>query len=477
MGTKAASTAVTAVTSIAQTAILANLLEPEDFGLVAMAGVITGVSSILSNGGIGAALIQRENVSQRELSSLYWFSVMAAATAYLAIWAATPLAIAYFGQAELRTVMPLAALSLLFTALGAQHESILRKNLAFTLLAKIEVASSVCGALIGIGCAFAGWGVYSLIALQVSGALLKSILLNIFCRPETRPRFQFAFSECRSYLRFGFFQTGERLVNYFAANIDYLIIARVLGPVALGYYAIAYKLVSIPLKRLNPIVTSVAFPVFALKQNDDRALRAGYLDMSRGVALISFPALTGITLVAPQLVPTLYGPGWEPSIPLLQALCVLGLLKSLGNPSGSILLAKGRADIGFTFNVVTLAINAVCFWLAVRHGVLALAYTFSGLTFVYFIALQGGVINRLIGLTWLAYLKALWPALLANGAMAAAVLGASQLALVRDRSLLAQMLGLAALGAAIYAAVALLVNRAYFLAALRSLRAGRKGVR
>ena len=290
------------------------------------------------------------------------------------------------------------------------------------------------------------------------------------CHADSRPRLHFRASDCRSYLSFGLYQMGERFVNFLSANVDYLIIGKLLGAEALGFYSIAYKLVAIPLKRLNPIVTSVAFPVFSLKQKDDKALRSGYLEMSKALSLISFPLLAGIAVTAPLIIPILYGPGWEPSVPLLQALSLLGILKSLGNPSGSIILAKGRADLGFKFNLTILVVNAVVFYIAAHQSALAVALSFSALTFLYFIALQTLVVNRMIQLGWGPYLKTIAPACLSCLGMMACVIGsrwALSFTSIAPVALLAVSIGIGVLG---YGCFAYPSNRGFVDSILAALK-------
>jgi lipopolysaccharide exporter len=171
-----------------------------------------------------------------------------------------------------------------------------------------------------------------------------------------KPGLHFARADLKGYLGFGLYQIGERTIYYWAANIDYLLIGRYLGASPLGVYTIAYQLVVMPVSRLNPILTKVAFPVFSRRQDDPAALRRGFGELTELVALVTFPLLVGLGVVAPIAVPAIFGPDWQPSVVLVQIMAVMGLLMCLSNPLGAALLAKGRADVGFWLNVASTAV-------------------------------------------------------------------------------------------------------------------------
>jgi O-antigen/teichoic acid export membrane protein len=176
------------------------------------------------------------------------------------------------------------------------------------------------------------------------------------------------------YLGFGMYQVGERTVNYFSANVDRLIIGRFLGASALGYYSLAYQLITFPLMRLNPAVTQVALPTLSKLQHDSALLRRGYLKVVSFIATVSFPILAGIFLVAPQFVELVYGKTWLPAVAVIRILCAVGALKALGNPIGSLLLSRGRADIGFYWNVLGLVAMSSANYIGVRWGIEGAAY-------------------------------------------------------------------------------------------------------
>ncbi|MCB0171420.1 MAG: MOP flippase family protein [Anaerolineae bacterium] len=359
-----------------QLAVLARLLSPEDFGLMAMIGVVLGFANAFADMGVSNAIIYHQNTTRAQLSSLYWLNLMVGFVIFLLVWAATPLIVAFYNEPQLSELIFWAALGLLIVPFGQQFQVLLHKELQFDVLAKVQILSTLAGVTVAIGSAWAGQGVFALVWGSLTSSSVNALLLTWWGWRSWRPMLHFNFFDIQSYISFGLYQMGERSVNYFAANVDYMIVGRFLGPELLGLYRLAYELVLKPLRTINPILTKIAFPVFAKKQTNDVALRRGYLEVIKLLAMILFPITVGFIVTAPLIVPVVFGPSWVGAIPLVQILAVVGLLKALSNPTGAILLAKGRADIGFKWNVYVVVLNTGLFLSVVSYGVYAIAWSY-----------------------------------------------------------------------------------------------------
>lgn len=401
-----ASSAVAIGSQFLQLAVMARILQPKDFGLIAMIMVVIGFARAYADMGISNAIIHKQDATREQLSSLYWLNIVAGVLVFAVIILTKPLIIAFYNEPKLDDLITWSALIFLIVPFGQQFQVLLKKELRFNKLAKIEIVSVVAGTAVAIVSAILGQGVFSFIWGQLANSSLKVLMLLGVGMKEWKPRFYIKIGELKDYLGFGAYQMGERSFNYLAANIDYVIIGRFLGPEALGAYTIAYQLAVLPTVRINPILTQVAFPVFAKKQTDNDALQRGYLELSKMLAFVSFPVLVGLAIVAPVAVPLFLGSGWETAIPLIQILVIVGILKSLGNPIGSILLAKGRADIGFKWNLFTAAVNSAVLYWAVSYGVHAVAWAFCILSVGYFVLMRF-ILQSLIGLKWQDYLNVL----------------------------------------------------------------------
>lgn len=392
--------------NVLQMVVLARLLSPEDFGLVAMASVVVGFARAFQDVGISNAIIHRQDTTAEQLSSLYWLNVAAGFSALLILWCTTPLVASFYNEPRLTGILFWLALSVLLTSFGQQYAVLLQKNLRFKELALTQTLAAVTATCVAIAAALLGEGAYSLVYGQLVQALVMSLLLWWAGCSEWRPKLSFSRGHLRGYLAFGIYQMGERCTNYYATSVDTLLIGRFLGPEALGLYNIAYNLIVVPLRNINPVLTKVAFPILARRQGDDAALRRGYLEMMRLLTFVTVPCLVGLAVTAPWFVPVVFGSQWTAAVPIVQILSLVGILKCQGNPMGSILLAKGRADIGFKWNVMVAIVNTCVFWGAAQASLLAVAMSYAVVSVLYWF---GGrlILERLIGLKWREYIVAL----------------------------------------------------------------------
>jgi O-antigen/teichoic acid export membrane protein len=418
-----ASAAVTAIAQFIQIVGVAHFLDPRDLGLAAIVVVIVGFSYTFADLGITNAIIAKQTSGPR-LSSLYWLNVVSGATVAVLLLALNPVIASIYGEPELKHLLPIAALAFVIMPLGQQFESLMQKELRFAPLALAESFGGIIGAAVAILLAAGGVGAASLVWGFVAMRAVRAGVVILFGWSKWAPRLRFRRDDLRGYIGFGMYQMGAGTAGYLATNVDYLLIGYFLGPGPLGAYTLAYQIVVRPQVQFNPILTRVAFPVFARRQNDDRSLRRGFLELTGVLSLINFPFLVGAAVVAPDLVPAVFGDRWTEAVPLLQILAALGALKALSNPAGSIYLAKLRPDLLFRLSVQWLILVTVSILIGVQAGVTgaASAHVVAVLAICVIILFQ---IERLIGLRARQYLQALWrPAMLA-GAMGVVVLVAS----------------------------------------------------
>jgi len=345
------STATAAVLQIVQLTVLARLLKPADFGLMAMTMVVIGFAQAYADMGISAAVIHKQNVTRDQLSTLYWLNVGSGALVYAAVCAMTPLIVLFFHETKLYQLLPVVASSFFISSVGIQFLWLLEKELQFNTLAKQEIAATVVGTVVAITMAFLGYNVWSLVWGQIASAVVRAFCLCLVGFRRWRPHLHFRRSDLEGYVSFGLYQMGERSLNYLNSRIDQLLIGSLLGAQDLGYYNFAFNLVLQPVSRINPVLTRVAFPVLAKMQDDIPKLQKSYLKMMNVLSTVNAPVLLGMSAVAPVLVPLVFGTKWIPAIPLLQVLAFYAFIRSTGNPVGSLLLARGRADLGFRWNL------------------------------------------------------------------------------------------------------------------------------
>lgn len=409
-------------------AVLARLLSPADFGLMGMIMVVIGFAQAFADMGISNAIIYRQDATKDQLSSLYWLNILAGVIVFCVVCASTPLVVGFYREPRLSNLLYLTALVFLITPFGQQFQILLQKELKFNGLAKIEIATAVVNSTVVIGSAFAGLGVYSLIWGQLAATTAKVMLLCGVGWRQWRPSLHFAKRDLKGYVSFGLYQMGERAINYLNSNLDYLLIGSMLGASALGYYTLAYNLIIKPSTMINPVITKVAFPVFSMIQNETDKLRRSYLKVLQLLATVNFPMMVGLAVVAPIAVPVIFGEQWLPSIILIQILTIVGLLRSTGNPVASLLLAKGRADLGFKWNLGLTVTQIPGLYLGAKlGGSVGVAIAFSILMGLYSIFNYLILIRTLLGPCLREYVRSMWPALWMSVVMGLAVIGVGML--------------------------------------------------
>ncbi len=410
------STGAVTVIQFGTLTVLSRLLSPSDFGLMGMIMVVIGFASAFADMGVSNAIIHRQDATSDQLSSLYWLNIIAGVIIFLLICVSTPLVVGFYHEPRLSKLLYLAALVFLITPLGQQFQILLQKELKFDGLAKIEMTTTVLNAIVTIGAAFAGLGVYSLIWGQLVATSTRVALLCCNGWRQWRPSFRFSKQDIKGYMSFGFYQMGERTVNFLSANIDYIIIGRILGPAALGFYTLAYQIAIFPLIKINPVITRVMFPIFSKIQNDNNTFKIGYSKAINYITLISFPMLAGMFVIAPEFVTLFLGEKWEPSITVLQILCTIGAFKSLGNPIGAVLYAKGRADIGFYWNILAMVLVGIAVIIGVNWGINGVAIAILALQLPMFFMIQP-IVNGLIEMKMIQYLRLLKTPLICSAVM------------------------------------------------------------
>ena len=386
-------------------AVLARVLDPAVFGVMSMLMVVVSIIKIFADMGMSGAFIHYQEVTHEELSTFFWVNIISGFVLWIISFAISPLVALYYHMESLRFYLPLLGVSFILYAPGIEYRVLLQKELRMKPISLIEIATeSVTYAMI-IVLALRGFGIFSLIAGELFRAFFLSLLLFLYGKREWMPSFTFFLPSMGRFFRFGAYQMGERTIRLVNQNLDYLIIGRYLGATPLGYYSLAYNIMLRPMQRVNPVITRVAFPALSKFQDDDATIKRYFLKMINLISFYSFPLYACLIAVAHPLVLTLYGPGWEPTARVLVPLSMLGMLYAIGNPMGSLLLAKGRADIGFWLNfyqtfVLIFALRVGSFW-----GIEGVAWTLFFSTLFIFVPVGFWVRKKVVGMGVFEYIK------------------------------------------------------------------------
>ena len=413
---------VAGVMQVAQLAVLAQVLDHAELGQIGVLIAIITVGRVVVDFGLSGASIARQTTEPATLSALFWANTAIGAVAGIVLLAlGTPLG-NFLSIPALPEYLPWIAGGLLLGGAAQQSRAYLQRDLRFRGLATIESVGSVVGGIVTISAAIAGAGVVSLPLGFLCSAAVQLVLLLASHWRSWRPGVAFHPYKLRGHASFGAYFTGQRLATELGANLDYVMISYFLGTAALGPYTLAYEMAVKPYQRLNPVLNRVAFPIYAKRQSDDAALRRGFLETTRLIAFFVVPIVAAIAVLAPNLVPTLFGTGWEQTVDLLPIVAIVGALRALGNPIGSVYLAKQRPDIGFKFGLFVLVTSGIVFAVAAQHSVAAVAAAYAALMIFYFV-INRVILRRIIGLSLAEYLRAVSASLgLSAGAVIAVLI-------------------------------------------------------
>lgn len=462
----AVTTVATVVLGVLQVAVLARLLDPADFGLMTMVTTIVGFAYIWADLGLSNAVVYRQDATRDQLSTMYWANLGAGVIVFLVAIALTPLVSAFYNEPRVRGPYLWACLGFLIIPFGQQFQMLLQKEMRFRRMGAIEVLAGLVGLFVSVGTALHGSGVYALVWGQLAAFSSRSALLVVTGWRLWRPGLHVAWADLRGIIGFGLYQMGERSIYYVTANADYLLIGRYLGADDLGIYTIAYTLVVQPLLRMRTVLTRVAFPVFARRQNDPGALRRGFCEMIELVGVATFPLYLGLAALAPLAVPVIFGWEWTASVVLVQAMVIMGMAKTLSNPANSIFLARGRADVSFWENVAAAVVTIVALRLLVMEGTLAVAWAQSAVNIVFFVV-EFYLLRYVIGLGWGEYLRRLGRPLATSVAMGVIVWATYMAVRGSFAHGLPLLLVLVAEGVAAYALLWMTIDRSYMRRTIR----------
>lgn len=353
--------------------ILARHVSPADFGVVSAALIVIALSGIVSQLGMGPALVQRPDLERRHIDTAFTSSVVMDLMLGIAIWLAAPLASSFFRVANVEPVLRSLAWVFPLQGMATVAESLMKRELRFRSLANLDVISYGLGfGVVGISMALLGKGVWALVAAQIAQNVVKTGILlywqppRLWNLPDGR-----AF---RELMGFGAGFTLAKIANQVAAQGDYLVVGRFLGPAPLGYYGRAYNLMSTPASGFGTILDAVLFPAMARVQSDAQRLAGAY---RRGIALIALvflPASAALVLLAPEVVAVLLGARWTPVIAPFQVLAAGMLFRTSSKIADSLTRATGsvyrRAWRQFLY--ASLVVGGA--WVGQHWGITAVAW-------------------------------------------------------------------------------------------------------
>lgn len=367
---------IRAVLQILQLTILARLLTPADFGLMAITGSILAIVVLFSDLGLSRAIIHFDHLTENTLSSLYWLNLLMGLVLSLLFAAAAPLLGFVFKLEGLTTLLLFISPCFLLMAFGQQYCALAEKKLNFIVISINEIIAAVCGFIAAVIIALNNGGVYALVAGLLVTISTNSLLAWLRLSKEYPLHWHLNIKETLPFLRYGTYIVGESLLNTIQRQADVFVASFFASPALLGLYSMPRDFCFRIGMTINPIITRIGFPLMSRHQQDVVALKSIYLQTLRMTSSLNFPLYILLSVFAKEIVLLLFGAQWKDAAIYMQLLAIWGALRSVGNPVGSLLHAVGAVKRAFWWNVSILIVLPVCYWLAAYcYGVAGLSLT------------------------------------------------------------------------------------------------------
>lgn len=363
--------------------VLAHILPPSDFGLLAMATTVTNFANLFRDMGTGAALIQREHLKPELIETVFWFNVLLGLTLGLTTAALASLAALAFDEPRLQSVLFWLAFAFPLASLSVVHQALLERASRFRSLAAVNINAGIVGLVVAVLCARQGAGVYALVAQTLATTVVATILL--WQASRWRPKFHAHLHELKSLTEFSGNLFLFNTANYFHRNADTMLIGRFLGTIDLGLYNLAYRLLLFPLQNITFVVTRAAFPAYSRSQQDIDALATHYLTTLQAIALITAPTMALLWVLRVPFVEIILGQHWLRSTGVIAWLAPVGFLQSIIGTSGMVLMATMRTRVLRNLGFIGVPFLAGSFFLGLPWGIkgVAAAYCLANLVWLF----------------------------------------------------------------------------------------------
>jgi len=365
--------------------VLARLLGPKDFGLVGMVTAFTGILSLFRDFGLSSAAVQRKNITDEQISTLFWINMSVGALLGILSVAMAPAIAAFYHEPRLFGVTAVLAIGFLFNAAGVQHSVLLQRQMRFTALAMINTMSLVVGTAIAIAGAMVGFGYWALVAMTITTPLVYTVCA--WLTAAWVPGMPHRRSGIRSMMRFGSTLTLNGLVVYVASNLEKVLIGRFWGVDAIGIYGRAYQLINIPTSNLNSSVGEVAFSALSRVQDDPSRLKNYFLKGYSLVLALTLPMTFACAFFADDMVFVLLGPKWKAAAPLFRLLAPTILVFAIANPLSWLLTSIGLVGRNLRLSLFIAPSMIVGYVIGLPFGPNGVAFAYSAVLTLWLVPL------------------------------------------------------------------------------------------
>lgn len=400
--------------------VMARLLTPKDYGLVGMVAIFIAVAQSLVDSGFSQALIRKQNRTETDNSTVFYFNIVVGILLYLVLFAIAPLVADFYDSPELTALMRVICLSVVFNSFVVVQRALLTVNIDFKTQAKASLTAAVVSGVIGIGMAYSGFSYWSIVAQQLVNLGLNTLLLWIFTR--WRPRWIYSWGSFRELFTFGSKLMVSGLLDVVYRNMYLLVIGKVFTASSLGYYTRANQFAEFPSSNLTGIMQRVTYPVLCQIQDDDERLAQIYRRFLRLSAFLIFPLLVGLSAVAEPFVLLLLKEQWLFAATLLQIICFAMMWYPIHAINLNLLQVKGRSDLFLRLEIIKKAIAVLILCVTIPMGLIAMCVG-QILSSLIALIINTNYTGKLIQVGFLRQMRDLLPTLLLSLSMWGVVYG------------------------------------------------------
>ncbi len=363
------------ILQLGSTMVLARILTPRDFGLIAMVAAVTGFIMVFKDLGLSMATVQKAEINHGQVSTLFWINVAISSALMLLTMALAPAVAWFYNKPELTWVTVALASAFIFGGLTVQHQALLRRQMRFTALAVIDISSMAAGLATGIVCGLIGLGYWSLVLMQLATPI--TMAAGVWIASGWRPGPPVRRSGVRPMLAFGGYLTGFNIVNYFARNVDKILLGRYWGSQVTGLYTKAYSLLLLPIAQVTSPITAVAVPALSRLQNEPERYRNYYLKAIKLIAYITMPIVVAMAVLSTEIIVLVLGSQWIEAGPIFMILAVAALLQPVGATVGWIYVSLGQTRRMFVWACIATPVVVLSFLIGLRWGAMGVAIGYA----------------------------------------------------------------------------------------------------
>jgi PST family polysaccharide transporter len=370
--------------NLISTFILARILLPEDFGLIGMVTAFTGFANVIKDVGLSTAVIQKEKITHKEISNLFWINILICIILGAIFAALSPLIVLlYNNDIRIYAIIFSYAVGIAISGFSIQHTALLSRKMHFGKIAKANIFSTILSVICGILAGVMGLGYWAIVILNLSLIFFNTLFLWHYC--NWRPSLPAKRQKIKDYLTFGAGISGFNIINYFSRYSDDILIGNRLGPISVGFYTKAYQLLMLPINQLrNPLMT-VALPAMSKLTNDGNKYRHYYKKYIFILAFFSMPLIACLVLFSKEVILIVLGSQWLESGKIFQILAIAGFIQPVSSSSGLVMISMGQTKKFFIIGCISSLIIVSGFFIGIHWGVIGTAVSFVITTYLILI--------------------------------------------------------------------------------------------